>query len=223
MDPNRMTKGGWCDGVVDGVGCSNVVGSRWQPFRISAVGRWKRWDGYASASSSLNEGNCRGRDRCILREGHSLLQLHAPVPAVSPRAFGKAVHVGAATSSGRGSAAGKAHPPYTRVPLSGPVFHDSEGPTAGARNRGGRGSCRTMGGGRSQRVAQAWHGGVHPDIWRPQVGFEVFARRRDGSTGGIGGVGGSHRRSLRQSAFMRAVLGQGLLGEVAAGRQEQLH
>ena len=121
MDLDCITKGGWCDGVADGVGCSSVVGSRWQPFSEDAVGRWKRWDGYASASSSLNEGNCRGRDRCVLREGHSLLQLHTPVPAVCPRAL--VVHVGAAPSSGRGPAAGKAHPHHTCLPSSGPVFH----------------------------------------------------------------------------------------------------
>ena len=100
---------------MDGVGCSNVVGSRWQPFSNAAVGRWKRWDGNVSASL-----HCQGRDRCVLHEGRRLLQLHTPVPAVCPRAF-RVVHACAATPSGGGPAAGKARPPYTCLPSSVPL------------------------------------------------------------------------------------------------------
>ena len=88
-----------------------------------------------------------------------------------------------------------------------PVVYDREGPTAGARMRGCRGTNRHMGGGRSWRIAQAWS----RDTWRPLEGEAIESPgRRVGS--------GEGDRIKDRGAVRRTVVDQRLgVAEAASG------
>ena len=131
------------------LGAPMEVGSRWQPFRISAV-----------------VGGKSGMVMIVLRR---LVEDGTGVSSVRAAGYSSYTHTGpSCMSSGvscgprvrgntlrRRASCRQSTSTLHTFTLVRAVVYGWEGPTAGASNRGWRGNCRTMGGGRSWRIAQA--------------------------------------------------------------------